>query len=182
MERLEREKKHQWHRWKYEHRLAVVKEVDKLKKQLSKGKMSETSKRNRITTCIGNNSSRQEFIPLLGRVIDRAHVETLHLKNNLCALLHRRFLETVLKLSNTHGFSSFEQVPSKSLFAQYVRTLSQKCDLHRLSKKLIKWFNDNEVRIRQLTTDLLVSTHVQMQTSRRIVMQGITFMLLLFYV
>lgn len=138
-----KEEKHKWHPWKYSDRLAVVKEVNSLKQKLSKAKVSESNKRNKITTFIASKSSRQEFIPPLGSIIDRAHVEPLHLKNNLCALLHRHFLETVLKLSITHGFSSFAQLPKKCPFSCYVRTLQEKCGLQRLAKKVVKWFDDN---------------------------------------
>ena len=66
----------------YSERLTVVKEVEQMKAKLSKQHLSSSTKRSRLTTFIAKNKSRQEFEPRLGNIIDRAHVEPLHLKNN----------------------------------------------------------------------------------------------------
>ena len=53
------------------------------KKRVALEKISEKSKRSKVTAdFIAKHNSRQEFVPLLGSYIDKAHVETLHLKNN----------------------------------------------------------------------------------------------------
>ena len=137
-----KEEKNTWHPWNYNTRLKVAKEVETLKKKISKQKLAETTKRNKITTFISSQNSRQEFIPPLGPVIERIHVDPLHLKNNVCALLHQHLLELVLKVSVTNHIV-FSQIPSKSPFARYVKTLRTKCDLSRLAKKIIRWFNES---------------------------------------
>ena len=71
-----------WKPWVYSERLTVVKEVEQMKAKLSKQHLSSSTKRSRLTTFIAKNKSRQEFEPRLGNIIDRAHVEPLHLKNN----------------------------------------------------------------------------------------------------
>ena len=144
-----KEKTNTWTTWKYEDRLKVAKEVDKLKNKLSQQKLAESTKRSKITSLIGKQCSRQEFTPLLGPVIDRIHVDPLHLKNNLCALLHQHLLETVLKLSVIHNMTCFSQVPHTSPFAQYVKTMRVRCNLSRLAKKIFKWFNDTRGKERK---------------------------------
>lgn len=38
--------------------------------------------------------------------------------------------------------ASFSQVPSKSPFAQYIKAMRVDCNMSRLAKRIIKWFND----------------------------------------
>ena len=137
------EGKNTWHPWDYNTRLKVAKEVETLKKKISKQKLAETTKRNKITTFISSQNSRQEFIPPLGPVIERIHVNPLHLKNNVCVILHQHMLELVLKVSVTKHVNLFSQIPSKSPFTRYVKTLCTKCDLSRLAKRIIRWFNES---------------------------------------
>jgi len=82
-------------------------------------------------------------VPLLGNLIDRAHVDPLHLKNNACALAHRSVLNEVLSLANLPNNISFSQVPSTSCFFKYVDAMRTKCNLSRLAKRIIKWFDES---------------------------------------
>ena len=102
-----------WKPWQYKHRLAIAKGVEQFKSTLAKNpkKLAEATKRSKVTTFIASKSSRQEFVPLLGNLIDRAHVDPLHLKNNACALAHRFVLNEVLSLANLPNNISFSQVP-----------------------------------------------------------------------
>ena len=83
---------HTWQPWEYNQRVAISKEVEKLKLKLEKQKGSKVTKRNKITSFISDQKSRQEFVPLIGQFIDRAHIEPLHPKNNACQQLFRRIL------------------------------------------------------------------------------------------
>lgn len=86
--------------------------------------------------------SRQEFQPVVGRLIDRAHVDPLHLKNNACAFTHKILLHEVIAMSKLgKKVNSFSQVPSKSSFKKYIATV-RNCSLSRLSKKIIRWFDE----------------------------------------
>ena len=98
--------------------------------------------RSNITSFIAKQSSRQEFIPLVGEMIDRAHVEPLHLKNNACALAHRYLLKLAVSTSNLNSISSFKQVPQNTPFFKYVETLRGKCKLTRLAKQIVRWYDD----------------------------------------
>lgn len=134
-----------WKPWKYQHRLKVVKGVEKLKSDLKKSKLSEATKRNKVTTFISNSKSRQEFQPLVGELVDKIHVEPLHLKNNACALAHRCLLNEVLTISNyPPSVNSFSKVPAQSPLGKYVHALRTQCHLTRLAKRVIKWFDETK--------------------------------------
>jgi hypothetical protein len=119
----------------------LSKSVDQSKKKISKQKLSNATKRSKVTSFIAEKKSRQEFEPLLGRIIDRAHVDPLHLKNNACAHAHRYLLNEVISHSNLSQ-KLFSEVPSNSPFARYINAMKTKCHLSRLANKIIRWFND----------------------------------------
>lgn len=138
-----REGKNKWKPWKYSERLKVVKSVEQLKQKLSKQILSDATKRSKVTSFIAGKSSRQEFEPLLGKIVDRAHVEPLHLKNNACALAHRYLLGEVMMLSHLpDSVKVFSQIPDKSPIAKFVMVMKTKCHLSRLANRIVKWFND----------------------------------------
>ena len=97
----------------------VVKKVEKLKKQVVHENITEKSNGANITKFIAKEKSRQEYDPLLGKAIERVHIETLsHPKNNarqklfkeiLCFLIHRS------QLGN--DITKFASVPQNSLFS-----------------------------------------------------------------
>lgn len=71
-----------WHPWKYEKRIEVANQVDKFKQSLSTKQLKEKHFRTKVTDFISKKNSRQEFVPLIGKLIEKAHVEHLHVKNN----------------------------------------------------------------------------------------------------
>lgn len=54
---------HTWEPWEYSERVAISKEVEKLKLKLEKQKGSKLAKRNKIASFISDQKSRQEFCP-----------------------------------------------------------------------------------------------------------------------
>ena len=127
--------------WPYKNRLKVAEAASKFRKKLNPNVTSKTN-RNKVTTFIANQKSRQEFIPLVGDLISKAHIEPLHLKNNACALAHRFLLKIAISWSNLSTcISNFSQVPPQSLFFKYVDSLKSQCGLNRLAKRIIRWFN-----------------------------------------
>ena len=134
-----------WQPWKYSSRLTAVKKVDALKKKLAKQQLTNNTKRSKITTLIASMKSRQEFLPPLGKVIDRIHIEPLHLKNNACALAHKYLLREVIAISRLpHSVKTFSEISDNSALAIYIMTMKKKCQLSRLSKKIVKWFNETQ--------------------------------------
>ena len=132
-----------WKPWNYRDRIKVATAVEKMKTDISKKKIAKATKRTKITTFIVQQKSRQEFVPLISNLIDKPHVDPLHLKNNACALAHRHLLHMALALSNiSNSVSSFPQILPNSPLFKYVEILRSQCSLSRLAKKIIKWFND----------------------------------------
>ena len=122
-------------------RLTAVKKVDELKKKFAKQLLTNNSKRSKITTFIASMKSRQEFLPPLGTVIDCIHIEPLHLKNNACELAHKYLLREVIAISRIpQSVKTFSEISGSS--AVYILTMKKKCQLSRLSKKIVKWFNE----------------------------------------
>ena len=106
---------HKWQPWNYYQRVAIAKEVEKLKLKLEKQKGSKVSKGKKVTSLISDKKSRQEFVPLLGWFVHRAHIEPLHPKNNACQQLFRRILyESIGKSALDKSVIHFDQVPSSA--------------------------------------------------------------------
>lgn len=134
---------HTWQPWRYNQRVAMAKEVEKLKLKLEKQKGSKVSKRKKVTSLISDKKSRQEFVPLLGQFVDRAHIEPLHPKNNACQQLFRRILyESIGKSALDKSVVHFDQVPSSAPFSRLVNCLQKTAKLPRLAKKVRRWFNE----------------------------------------
>ena len=131
-----------WKPWKHSDRIKVAKAVERYKETVNHKNVSEKTKRSNVTAFIAKQKSRQEFIPLVGEMIDKAHVDPLHLKNNACALAHCYLLKLAVSSSNLSSISSFKQVPPNTPLFKYVETLRGKCKLTRLAKRIIRWYDD----------------------------------------
>lgn len=131
--------------WSYNQRLAVAKKVVDFKDKVNKKQIAVQTKRSKVTTFITSNKSRQEFEPLIGKLIERAHVDPLHLKNNACQLIHKVMLhEAIQKSSLGSNVVNFSGVPRGSPFSKFVHVLKSKCQLSRLANKVIRWFNETK--------------------------------------
>lgn len=64
-----------WHPWKYSDRIRVAAAVEKRKLELSKTNLKPSTKREKITSFILQQKSRQEFPPLVGNFIDKFKAE-----------------------------------------------------------------------------------------------------------
>ena len=132
-----------WHPWDYNKRLSVAQKVTKEKERLAKTKLSADTQRNRLSLFIREQGSRQEYEPLLGKLVDSAYAEPLHNSNNAWQYLHNIMLEIVLEKSELPpGFTNLDNLPENCLFLVYLRTLKDTLKLTRLVKKLIRWFKN----------------------------------------
>ena len=110
-----------WHPWKYEERTAFANKVDKFKKSLTTKQLKEKQFRNKVTEFISRNKSRQEFVPLIGKLIDKAHVEPLHVKNNAWQYFFKGVLKEAIAKSNLpETCKKFLDVPRDSPFSHIV--------------------------------------------------------------
>ena len=131
--------------WEYDKRLAVAKKVADLKGKLNKTQLAPKTKRSKVTAFIASNKSRQEFEPLIGKFIDRAHVDPLHLKNNACQHIHKIMLYEAIQKSSLHSnVTNMSGVPRDSPFPKFVQALKSKCQLSRLANKVTRWFNETK--------------------------------------
>ena len=134
-----------WKPWKYSHRLKVADAVAKKKQQLSSSTLRPSTIREKITTLISQKKSRQEFPPLVGKFIDKAKAEPLHLKNNAWQHWNLSVLKYALSCSNVGSCQSILDVPINSCFGKYYQTIRFIVKATRLAKKVRKWFVDGRV-------------------------------------
>ena len=131
--------------WQYLKRLSVAKKVGDLKGKLNKTQLAPNTKRYKITAFIASSKRRQEFEPPIGKFIDRAHVDPLHLKNNACQHIHKIMLHEAIKKSALgSNITNMSGVPCDSPFFKFVQALKSKCQLSRLANKVTRWFNETK--------------------------------------
>ena len=87
--------------------------------------MSAATLRSKVTSFIAKNNSPQEFMPVIGRLIDLAHVDPLHIKNNVCAHTHQLLLRKVVAMSRlgdaTKTFSCSHKLAIQEVYPQSVQ-------------------------------------------------------------
>ena len=105
-----------WKPWKYSFRLKVAASVEKEKKK--NANLKGDALRKKITPFIAKAKSRQEYKPLLGKIIDKAKVEPLHLKNNAWQHWHLCVMKYCLMKSNLANCATVFDVPPTSTFGR----------------------------------------------------------------
>ena len=107
--------------------------------------MSAKTKRSKVTEFIAHQKSRQEFTPLVGKLVDNAHVEPLHLKNNAWQYFFKALLKESIGKSNIlPSQKTFSDVPEDSCFANMVTALQYEVKAKRLATKVKKWFDETQ--------------------------------------
>lgn len=107
--------------------------------------MSAKTKRSKVTEFIARQKSRQEFTPLVGKLIDNAHVEPMHLKNNAWQYFFKALLKESIGKSNIlPSQKTFSDVPEDSCFANMVTALQYEVKAKRLATKVKKWFDETQ--------------------------------------
>ena len=136
-----------WQPWEYKSRLKVVKEVEQFKLSLAGKPMSDKLRRSKVTEFIAHKKSRQEFTPLVGELINEAHVEPLHLKNNAWQLFFKGLLKESISKSNLPpSCKKFADVPKDSCFSRVVNALRYEVKCKCLARKVTKWFDETEAK------------------------------------
>ena len=139
-----------WKPWKYNDRIRVADAVTKKKEQLSTSKLKPSTKREKVTSFIAQKKSRQEFPPLVGKFIDRAKAEPLHLKNNAWQQWNSSVLKYALSRSDVSTCNSIVDIPPESCFGRYYNCLRFNVKATRLAKKVRKWFADGREKNKDL--------------------------------
>ena len=110
-----------WHPWEYSDRIKVARKVEIKKEELSRSNNSNVNKRNKLFSFIKEQGSRQEYKPLLGKLVDCGFAEPLHNSNNAWGYFYCLMLETALAKSSITGTCKpIEDVPPDSPFSLYV--------------------------------------------------------------
>ena len=113
----------------------------KLKKKKTSGK---NCSRNNLTSFIANTlKSRQKFIPLVGKFIDVAKAEPLHLKNNTTKEQFMKLFKICLAETNIGKAKCYSEIAKDTLFVKFVEFIHSEMNCNFLSKKIQRWFNDN---------------------------------------
>ena len=121
-------------------RIEKAKTVEKYKQKRSE---KELKARTKVTSFIGNQKSRQEYEPPLGKFVDKAKVEPLHTCNNTWQHLFQELLVIAMKLTGQEIIrkaDAFEDLPCTCF--KKVSCLEQTVKCARLCKNICKWYNE----------------------------------------
>ena len=123
----------------YQDRLEVTAKVTAKKEELEKTALAESTKRSKVLNYIQSLNSRQEYVPVLKKLVDKMYVEPLHNANNGWLQLHVLILSHANDKSGIPStctdFSKMTDCP----LASHLLTLKQ-IGASRLFKKVKKWF------------------------------------------
>ena len=127
--------------WNYDNRVKVAQKVDAFKRKLTPKQLSARTK---VTEFIASQRSQQEFEPILGKFIDKALAEPLHLANNNWQFLFMELL-TVVFHSKTKIPSSVlyvSDLPDDCLFRKFLLCLKKEVKANRLYNSILRWFRE----------------------------------------
>ena len=83
--------------------------------------------------------TRQEFEPILGRLIEKAYSEPLHNTNNAWQHFHTQLLKEAEAKSNYSKGIRLSELPEGTVIRKFIYTIKS-IGATRLFKKLSKWF------------------------------------------
>lgn len=131
-----------WQLWKYSDRLDVAAKVETYKKTL---KDPEGKQRSHVTKYIAKNKSRQEFVPPLGRYVDKIKAEPLHNTNN--AWQHWFMILLTLATHCTDdklikSATKLDHLPRLSPLIKFIECIKNVVKCGRLCKRYRRWFNE----------------------------------------
>ena len=121
--------------------LQLLSKLTNLSSLCQQKQLSEKQFRTKVTDFISKENSRQEFVPLIGKLIEKAHVEPLHVKNNAWQYFLKGVLKEAISKSKLSGAcKKFNDVPKDSPFSRVVTALKLKLNglLERLSNGMMK--------------------------------------------
>ena len=140
-----------WKPWPYSKRVSIAQEVEKFKMSLNNKMLANKTKRSKITEFIAQKESRQEFLPLIGKYIDKAHVEPLHLKNNAWQYFFKSLIkEAIGKSTLPSSCKTFVDVPNDCCVARVLTALQYEVKATRLARKVKQWFDETQGKSKDL--------------------------------
>ena len=128
-----------WKPWNYEDRIKNAKEIKDFKSTKVNGKLPT---RNKVLDKMRKLKCRQEFEPLLGKLIDKAYAEPLHNSNNAWQQFNLGLLEEAIgRSAGLQKSMKYKDIPADCVFKTYMKTLRNFVRANRVFKKIRKWFN-----------------------------------------
>ena len=134
-----------WKPFPYEKRVSDAEKAVRKYEELEKLNLTQSTKRSKLTSFISNElKSRQLKFPLIGKFIDMAKAEPLHLKNNT---VKERFMCLLLQIcvsqSKLQYVKCYREISAECLFYKFVNFIKTTMNCNILSKKIVRWFTDN---------------------------------------
>ena len=112
---------------------------------MSEKQLKKKQFRSKVTEFIVGKNSRQEFVPLIGKLIDLAHVEPLHIKNNAWQYFFEGVLKEVVGKSNLpDSWKKFTDIPNDSIVSRVVTALQFEVKAKCLARKVKKWYHETQ--------------------------------------
>ena len=87
--------------------------------------------------------SRQVKFPLIGKFIDMAKAEPLHLRNNTVKERFFCLFQVCVSQSKLQSVKYYKEISAECLFYKFVAFIKTTMNCNFLSKKIVRWFNDN---------------------------------------
>lgn len=119
----------------------------KTKEELSLKKLSNTTMHNKVSNAIRDLGSRQEFEPVLGRLIDKAYAEPLYNSNNAWQYMHGKLLqEAVVKSTIPASCTDVSSLSLDSPFRKFLFAIKDDVKASRLYRKVLIWFKSGRTK------------------------------------
>ena len=140
-----------WKPFTYEKKLADAAKVAPKKTEFHMKNLKKCMFPQNLTLFIGNSlKSRHEETPLVGKYIDKAHCELLHLKSNVVKEMFLKIMN--ITLSETilpQNLKCFHNLLEGNLFFDFIQSIKNGMNCNFLVKKVIAWFNENQYAKKQ---------------------------------
>ena len=133
-----------WKPFPYEKRVSDAEKAVRKYEELEKLNLAQSTKRSKLTSFISNElKSRQLKFPLIGKFIDMAKAEPLHLKNNTVKERFMCLFRICVSQSKLQSVKCYKEISAECLFYKFVNFIKTTMNCNFLSKKIVRWFNDN---------------------------------------
>lgn len=132
---------HTWQPWDYSHRLKVADKISDLKTELENTKLAKSTKRNKVLGKIKEEKSRQERVPIIGKLVNKALAEPLHNTNNAWQYFNKQLMTLALDASNIpKATQAIDELPEGCPFLLYLNAIKSEVKCNLLYLKVKRWF------------------------------------------
>ena len=131
-----------WLPWTWEQRVEAWKKVGEFKKKL-KGDPTDKANRAKVLDYMALKlQCRQETAPPLGKLVQLAKVEPLHLMNNCWQVIFQLVVSEAITVSKLARGTKTDNLPPDSPFAKLLHVVRQQMKCNMLFKRTKMWFDD----------------------------------------